>query len=791
MPAPAAAQPPRPAAVSRPVSPMPRLEPMLRGSLSRLGSNVEAAPEGRGVAHSTPDKANETPNHQGMKDDPAEHARDAADEGMRPGAKEGTPPPRLHPELRPPVASREPSQPVREEARPMPRPDISRLVGARSAQDAPPAAKPPEPALRVNAIDEKAGDPSGRAVSFGRSDFLRFQRPSPAPVDQYSATLSDATEDEAADVSLTDVSAVVADGPEIVRSTKAGAGLGAGENSVAPRLGAPGEQLAGRGEGPRAEAPIADLSRREPRISSQPDARVPSSAPSGPNAPSGLNAPAGRQAPGPSSIPGASVDPRLARPSQPRQAAPANFDELADRNRKPQVSPVARRQTGEGPVEWPAVSRGPAARLMQREKDEADPAAPSRSNDSARRTAFDGDAELNGYGARAATRDGAYQGAHARELRYADGEEDETPSVRSGGRRPSAAEYQEAYRDYEGRLEKPSFLEGRMPIYLGATALGAIAVIGLALYLLRSPSTLSISDTPPVIAAPTEPAKIQPEEGAQQPVVPRQTKLIYDRILGDEQGGGEERLVPRQEEPLTPGIPNEPAPVAPDTQGGLPPAVPPPPGNQSSLEGENPVVAEATGIGEGGIAPDISEAGLRIPGQGANPSGSSDPPDADVSASGAPDQETGALGAASGQRTATAPLPKPKPAAQRRVASAQNTPAETSPTQGATVVPSGQSGPQLASVGPTPTALSSGQYLIQLASFRTQQDAATEFNRLKRSFPQLLGNLSPFIQEADLGDRGKFYRLRMGPIASQDGASQLCNSLIASGEKDCLVRRQQ
>ena len=56
--------------------------------------------------------------------------------------------------------------------------------------------------------------------------------------------------------------------------------------------------------------------------------------------------------------------------------------------------------------------------------------------------------------------------------------------------------------------------------------------------------------------------------------------------------------------------------------------------------------------------------------------------------------------------------------------------------------------------------------------------------------PQLVGALQQRIQRADLGASGTFYRLGVGPLGNKDQASRLCNSLIAAGEKDCLVRRQ-
>ncbi len=95
---------------------------------------------------------------------------------------------------------------------------------------------------------------------------------------------------------------------------------------------------------------------------------------------------------------------------------------------------------------------------------------------------------------------------------------------------------------------------------------------------------------------------------------------------------------------------------------------------------------------------------------------------------------------------------------------------------------------------PTPEAvqpqapITGGNYMIQTASFRSQEEAQAGFQELQSRHPSLLGTYSPLIQQADLGTRGTYYRLRIGPIETRSQASQLCNSLIAAGERDCVVR---
>jgi SPOR domain len=82
-------------------------------------------------------------------------------------------------------------------------------------------------------------------------------------------------------------------------------------------------------------------------------------------------------------------------------------------------------------------------------------------------------------------------------------------------------------------------------------------------------------------------------------------------------------------------------------------------------------------------------------------------------------------------------------------------------------------------------------YVVQVATFRSESEAAGEFRRLQSQHPQFLRTLQQRIQRVELGASGTFYRLGLGPLSTKDQARGLCKSLIAAGEKDCLVRSQQ
>jgi cell division septation protein DedD len=110
-----------------------------------------------------------------------------------------------------------------------------------------------------------------------------------------------------------------------------------------------------------------------------------------------------------------------------------------------------------------------------------------------------------------------------------------------------------------------------------------------------------------------------------------------------------------------------------------------------------------------------------------------------------------------------APAPAPKPAAQ------------PAPQQTAAIAPQ---------AAPT-------KYVVQVASKKNQTEALASFADMQQKYPSLLGSYKPIVQKADLGDKGVWYRLRIGPIADKTSASKLCTQLKSQGLPDCLVMAAQ
>jgi hypothetical protein len=88
--------------------------------------------------------------------------------------------------------------------------------------------------------------------------------------------------------------------------------------------------------------------------------------------------------------------------------------------------------------------------------------------------------------------------------------------------------------------------------------------------------------------------------------------------------------------------------------------------------------------------------------------------------------------------------------------------------------------------GTIPSA-TSGAYVVQVGSFKGAEMASGGWEALVRKNSDLLGELRPDIQLADLGARGVYYRLRIGPFETKEDAQNLCVALKAR-RQDCLVR---
>ncbi len=140
---------------------------------------------------------------------------------------------------------------------------------------------------------------------------------------------------------------------------------------------------------------------------------------------------------------------------------------------------------------------------------------------------------------------------------------------------------------------------------------------------------------------------------------------------------------------------------------------------------------------------------------------------------------------------AVAPPPQVAPPVQPQIPYSSQPPQARAPAPPALPAPVARPvPPDVTAALPRPaTSPSQGGYLVQVAARQSHNEALKAYNDLQRRYPQLLGKLLPQILRADLGQRGIWYRVGVGPMAQQSAALNFCYRLKALGA-DCLIRRR-
>ena len=85
------------------------------------------------------------------------------------------------------------------------------------------------------------------------------------------------------------------------------------------------------------------------------------------------------------------------------------------------------------------------------------------------------------------------------------------------------------------------------------------------------------------------------------------------------------------------------------------------------------------------------------------------------------------------------------------------------------------------------TSVGGGDYVVQISARRSEQDALAAFSSLKSKYGSVLDGYRPLIQRADLGNKGIFYRLRVGPMQNKETATSVCTQLKSKGLPSCFV----
>ena len=99
--------------------------------------------------------------------------------------------------------------------------------------------------------------------------------------------------------------------------------------------------------------------------------------------------------------------------------------------------------------------------------------------------------------------------------------------------------------------------------------------------------------------------------------------------------------------------------------------------------------------------------------------------------------------------------------------------------------------PQVAAAEAAPAPAKPTKFVVQVGSKQNQTEALATFADMQQKYPSLLASYRPMVQKADLGTKGVWYRLRIGPIVDKTAATKLCGQLKSQGHPDCLVMAAQ
>ena len=78
--------------------------------------------------------------------------------------------------------------------------------------------------------------------------------------------------------------------------------------------------------------------------------------------------------------------------------------------------------------------------------------------------------------------------------------------------------------------------------------------------------------------------------------------------------------------------------------------------------------------------------------------------------------------------------------------------------------------------------------MVQVSAQKTEDDARASYQVLQQKYPSVLSGLNPIIRRAKLGQDGTWYRVHVGPFATSEQATALCNNLKDAGGQ-CMVQK--
>jgi cell division septation protein DedD len=290
---------------------------------------------------------------------------------------------------------------------------------------------------------------------------------------------------------------------------------------------------------------------------------------------------------------------------------------------------------------------------------------------------------------------------------------------------------------------------------IAGALVGAIAVGGVLAYGYKTFGGRGDGKTP-VIRADTAPAKTRPTDPGGKEVAHTDKKFI--NRLGDDKPGE------ARSETATLG----------DTDSGGPRKVTTLVVNRDgSMAAPNPVVSQGSAINGSGVP------GMLIEGLNSGP--------ARPQLRGTASSE----GRVTASSETQAPTPQAVPQKPQVIAKASAAPeAPPRPTKKPAEREEPEASPSktaVASAPPPQPATGANGYVPVLASQKSRMDALKAFADIQQKYGDALQNGTPDVREVNLGEKGVWHRLMLGPPGSRESAKTVCTQLKALGYSGCWV----
>ena len=316
-------------------------------------------------------------------------------------------------------------------------------------------------------------------------------------------------------------------------------------------------------------------------------------------------------------------------------------------------------------------------------------------------------------------------------------------------------------RVFDGSEEDEDVEGSRLPLLI-VLALLVLAMFGGVVWLAYTQGVARGRGETPVLTAAAGPERVAPPQGSGGNTVPYQGFKIYEQPAPPDDSDN----APASAKPAA-----TPAPVA-EAPKPAPPPVAAAPASAPVAEAPKPV------------PPPASKPVAAAPKPAPAPA---KPVEAPAKAAAAPPKSVAAL-IQQANSVPAAEASKPAAAAKQAPTSLGG-PATGAPRQlgaAAAPAPAKVAAPVATSAAAKPAA--SGGYVLQIGAYKSQSDADAAWKVYKAKHSALLSAYSDDVQQADLGEKGTWYRLRIGGFADKDMATSLCDRLKADGGV-CMLGR--